>query len=192
MAHLKTGRGNAAGVGSFSRGVKNSCLLEHLNTFRRCGHIRTLANSNATILDKRLGIFFVDLILRCARKSRVALYEPRPFSCVIFTAKLIRVFLDAAALDVLKLKDKLKSAAIVLATLVACAQLDAPVKVTGLMGLVENMVSGEAYKPGDVLKSRSGKTVEVLNTDAEGRLVLADALTLPEKRGPTFSSILPR
>jgi leucyl aminopeptidase len=81
---------------------------------------------------------------------------------------------DAASMETMK--DDMTGAAIVLATLVACAQLDAPVKVTGLMGLVENMVSGEAYKPGDVLKSRSGKTVEVLNTDAEGRLVLADLL----------------
>ena len=44
------------------------------------------------------------------------------------------------------------------------------------MGLVENMPSGTSYKPGDVLRSRSGKTIEVLNTDAEGRLVLADLL----------------
>ncbi len=81
---------------------------------------------------------------------------------------------DAASMETMK--DDMTGAAIVLATLVACAQLEAPVKVTGLMGLVENMVSGEAYKPGDVLRSRSGKTVEVLNTDAEGRLVLADLL----------------
>ncbi|MFN8009986.1 MAG: leucyl aminopeptidase [Holophagaceae bacterium] len=81
---------------------------------------------------------------------------------------------DASGMETMK--DDMTGAAIVLATLVACAQLEAPVKVTGLMGLVENMVSGEAYKPGDVLRSRSGKTVEVLNTDAEGRLVLADLL----------------
>ena len=74
------------------------------------------------------------------------------------------------------MKDDMTGAAIVLATLVACAQLEAPVKVTGLMGLVENMTGGNAYKPGDVLRSRSGKTIEVLNTDAEGRLVLADLL----------------
>ena len=55
-------------------------------------------------------------------------------------------------------------------------------KVTvGVVGLVENMVSGNAQRPGDIVKSYSGKTVEVLNTDAEGRLVLADALTYTEK-----------
>jgi leucyl aminopeptidase len=74
------------------------------------------------------------------------------------------------------MKDDMAGAAVVLATLVACAELQLPVRVTGILGLVENMPSGSAYRPGDVLRSRSGKTVEVLNTDAEGRLVLADLL----------------
>jgi leucyl aminopeptidase len=74
------------------------------------------------------------------------------------------------------MKDDMTGAAIVLATLVACAQAEVPVAVTGLMGLVENLPSGTSYKPGDVIRSRSGKTIEVLNTDAEGRLVLADLL----------------
>ncbi len=81
---------------------------------------------------------------------------------------------DASSMETMK--DDMTGAAIVLATLVACAQLEAPVKVTGLIGLAENMTGGNAYKPGDVLRSRSGKTIEVLNTDAEGRLVLADLL----------------
>src|SRR5207253_10112086 len=51
-----------------------------------------------------------------------------------------------------------------------------PVNVVGVMALVENMPSGKAMKLGDVLKARNGKTIEVLNTDAEGRLILADAL----------------
>jgi len=74
------------------------------------------------------------------------------------------------------MKADMSGAAIVLATLVACAEAGAPVQVTGILGLVENMPSGASYKPGDVLRSRSGKTIEVLNTDAEGRLVLADLL----------------
>ena len=52
----------------------------------------------------------------------------------------------------------------------------ATVNAVGVVGLVENMVSGNAQRPGDIVKSYSGKTIEVLNTDAEGRLVLADAL----------------
>ncbi len=58
----------------------------------------------------------------------------------------------------------------------------AKINAVGVVGLVENMVSGNAQRPGDIVKSYSGKTVEVLNTDAEGRLVLADALTYTEKK----------
>ena len=58
----------------------------------------------------------------------------------------------------------------------------AKINVVGVVGLVENMVSGVAQRPGDIVKSYSGKTIEVLNTDAEGRLVLADALTFTEKK----------
>jgi len=58
----------------------------------------------------------------------------------------------------------------------------AKVNAVGVVGLVENMVSGNAQRPGDIVKSFSGKTIEILNTDAEGRLVLADALTYTEKK----------
>ena len=58
----------------------------------------------------------------------------------------------------------------------------ARVNVVGVVGLVENMVSGNAQRPGDIVKSYSGKTIEILNTDAEGRLVLADALTYTEEK----------
>ena len=58
----------------------------------------------------------------------------------------------------------------------------AKVNAVGVVGLVENMISGVAQRPGDIVKSYSGKTIEVLNTDAEGRLVLADALTYTEKK----------
>ncbi len=56
------------------------------------------------------------------------------------------------------------------------------VNAVGVVGLVENMVSGNAQRPGDIVKSFSGKTIEILNTDAEGRLVLADAITFTEKK----------
>tara|TARA_B100000965_G_scaffold345721_1_gene316682 strand:- start:1416 stop:2879 length:1464 start_codon:yes stop_codon:yes gene_type:complete len=58
----------------------------------------------------------------------------------------------------------------------------AKINVVGVVGLVENMPGGNAQRPGDIVKSYSGKTIEVLNTDAEGRLVLADALTFTEKK----------
>ena len=58
----------------------------------------------------------------------------------------------------------------------------AKINAVGVVGLVENMPGGNAQKPGDVVKSYSGKTIEILNTDAEGRLVLADALSFTEKK----------
>jgi len=58
----------------------------------------------------------------------------------------------------------------------------AKVNAVGVVGLVENMPGGNAQRPGDIVKSYSGKTIEILNTDAEGRLVLADALTFTEKK----------
>ena len=74
------------------------------------------------------------------------------------------------------MKCDMAGAATVLGAMQAIAALDLPCHVVGLVGLVENMVSGSSYKLGDVLTSRRGTTIEVLNTDAEGRLVLADVL----------------
>ena len=64
----------------------------------------------------------------------------------------------------------------VLSTLWAVAKLELPIEVHGIVGAVENMIGGNAYKPDDILCARNGKTIEVRNTDAEGRLVLADCL----------------
>jgi leucyl aminopeptidase len=93
------------------------------------------------------------------------------------------VTFDSGGLS-LKPSDSMKSmkadmagAATVLGVMTAIARLKLPVNVIGLMGLVENMVSGNSYKLGDVLTARNGVTIEVLNTDAEGRLVLADVLS---------------
>lgn len=75
------------------------------------------------------------------------------------------------------MKCDMAGAAAVLATLKAMPELGSPVEVIGLMGMTENMPGGDAIKPGDVVRLMNGKTVEVRNTDAEGRLVLADALS---------------
>ncbi|MDC3106372.1 leucyl aminopeptidase [Candidatus Pelagibacter sp.] len=72
--------------------------------------------------------------------------------------------------------------AVVVGLMKSLALRKAKVNAVGVVGLVENMPGGNALRPGDILKSYSGKTVEVLNTDAEGRLVLADALTYTEKK----------
>lgn len=81
------------------------------------------------------------------------------------------------------MKCDMAGAATVLGAMRAIAELKLPINVTGYMGLVENMLSGNCLKLGDVLTARSGKTIEVLNTDAEGRLVLADVLDVAKERG---------
>ena len=81
------------------------------------------------------------------------------------------------------MKCDMAGAATVLGAMTAIARLKLPVNVLGFMGLVENMISGRSYKLGDVLTARNGVTIEVLNTDAEGRLVLADVLSYAVDRG---------
>jgi len=76
-----------------------------------------------------------------------------------------------------RMKDDMSGAAAVLATLQAASKLQFPFHLVGLMPATENLPSGKAYKPGDILKTLSGQTVEVISTDAEGRLILSDALT---------------
>tara|TARA_B100000700_G_scaffold266933_1_gene306409 strand:- start:98 stop:1093 length:996 start_codon:yes stop_codon:yes gene_type:complete len=82
------------------------------------------------------------------------------------------------------MKCDMGGAAAVLGTMSALEDLAFPVRVTGYIPLTDNMLGGDATRPGDVLKIRNGKTVEVLNTDAEGRLVLADALSLASEAKP--------
>jgi leucyl aminopeptidase len=74
--------------------------------------------------------------------------------------------------------------AAVLGTLQAAAQLNLPLNIVGLIPATENLPDGQACKPGDVLTSMSGKTIEVLNTDAEGRLILCDTLTYAKRFQP--------
>lgn len=77
----------------------------------------------------------------------------------------------------LTMKCDMAGAATVLGAMTAIARLKLPVNVVGYMGMVENMIGGSAFKLGDILTARNGVTIEVLNTDAEGRLVLADVLS---------------
>ncbi|MCL4445966.1 MAG: leucyl aminopeptidase [Actinobacteria bacterium] len=76
------------------------------------------------------------------------------------------------------MKTDMSGAAVVMAVLSVCSDLDVRVRVSAIAPVTENMPGGSAIKPGDVVTIRNGKTIEVLNTDAEGRLVLADALVL--------------
>ena len=81
-----------------------------------------------------------------------------------------------------EMKYDMGGSAVVVGLMKTLALRKAKVNAIGVVGLVENMPDGNAQRPGDIVKSYSGKTIEVLNTDAEGRLVLADALTYTEKK----------
>ncbi len=76
-----------------------------------------------------------------------------------------------------EMKTDMAGGAAVIGAISAAAELHLPVNIVGLIPATENLPGGKACKPGDILKSMSGKTIEVINTDAEGRLILADALT---------------
>jgi leucyl aminopeptidase len=89
----------------------------------------------------------------------------------------------AAEMD--EMKFDMSGAGTVLGTLKAAAELELPLGVVGLIPTTENMPGGRATRPGDIVKSMSGQTVEILNTDAEGRLILCDALTYAERYQPS-------
>lgn len=83
-----------------------------------------------------------------------------------------------------EMKFDMGGAASVFGAIRACAELDLPVHVVGAIAAAENMPDGDASRPGDIVKTLSGQTVEILNTDAEGRLVLCDTLTYIKKYKP--------
>ena len=83
------------------------------------------------------------------------------------------------------MKGDMAGGASVIASMKAIAQLKPRINVTGIVGATENMPGGNAQRPGDVVRSMSGKTIEIINTDAEGRLVLADALYYARQQGVT-------
>jgi leucyl aminopeptidase len=84
-----------------------------------------------------------------------------------------------------KMKYDMAGAAAVIGAMRALAQLKPDIPVTGYIPTVENMLNGNAQRPGDIVTALSGKTIEVLNTDAEGRLILADAITYASRNGAT-------
>jgi leucyl aminopeptidase len=83
------------------------------------------------------------------------------------------------------MKGDMAGGAAVLAGIGAIAELGLPLRVLGVVGATENMPGGHAYRPGDILTAMNGKTIEVVNTDAEGRLVLADVLWYARQEGAT-------
>ncbi|MBW3615211.1 MAG: leucyl aminopeptidase [Actinobacteria bacterium] len=123
-----------------------------------------------------------------ARLIQLVYSPPEPRATVALVGKGITF--DSGGLSIktsdgmMTMKCDMGGAAAVIAAMSAVAAAGGDVKVIGLAACTENLPSGRAIKPGDVLEIRNGKTVEVLNTDAEGRLVLADALSLAVEAAP--------
>lgn len=118
-------------------------------------------------------------------------YKPKkPIAHLAFVGKGITF--DSGGLSIkpgagmMTMKCDMGGAATVIATTLAIARLGLPIRVTCVAAMAENMVSGSSTRPGDVLTIRGGKTVEVHNTDAEGRLVLADALVVATEHKPDY------
>jgi leucyl aminopeptidase len=86
--------------------------------------------------------------------------------------------------DMGEMKGDMQGAAVVTGAIVTAARLKLPLNIVGLIPMAENLPSGKALKPGDIITSRKGKTIEIINTDAEGRLILADALDYADKFDP--------
>src|SRR5688572_2861566 len=85
-----------------------------------------------------------------------------------------------------EMKFDMSGGAVVLGALQAIASMKPPVRVVGIVPSTENLISGSAMRPGDILRSAAGKTIEVVNTDAEGRLILADALHYARRFRPDY------
>src|SRR5262245_34835344 len=89
------------------------------------------------------------------------------------------------ALKMYDMKGDMAGGAAVIAGTAAAGELELPVRILTVVAAAENLVSGESFRPGDILRAANGKTIEITNTDAEGRLVLADALWYARKEGAT-------
>ncbi len=148
------------------------------------------------ITDERLG-GLLGVAAGSARPPRLVRVEYRPEDPYEFEGRTPRLALvgkgitfDSGGLSLKTasgmetMKTDMGGAAAVVAALDAVAALGGRLPITAWTPLTENLPSGTAIKPGDVLTTRSGRTIEVLNTDAEGRLVLADGLTLAVESGP--------
>jgi leucyl aminopeptidase len=126
--------------------------------------------------------------VRPPRLVRIAHTHPEATTTLAFVGKGITYDSGGISLKPVGaneiMKRDMSGAAAVFAAVLAVARLGLPVNITGWLALAENMPSGSALRPGDVLRMYGGRTVEVLNTDAEGRLVLADALVRAGEEQP--------
>jgi leucyl aminopeptidase len=150
--------------------------------------------SHKQILSK--GMNLIDAVGRGSRRGPVLIhmkYRPKGAKDVpklAFVGKGITFDTGGICLKPASGMDEMKGdmggAANVVALMAALAEVQPQAEIHGIVGSAENMPDGQAYRPGDVFKSYEGKTVEIINTDAEGRLVLADALHYAVEQEPEF------
>ena len=155
-------------------------------------HVSIESWSESKIEDERLG-GLLGVSRGSAQPPRLvyATYDPQPGAALAHVALVGKgVTFDSGGLSLksgegmMTMKTDMTGSAVVLAVLDAASALALPVKLTVIAPMTENLPGHRAIKPGDVLTIRNGKTIEVLNTDAEGRLILADGLSLAVEASP--------
>jgi leucyl aminopeptidase len=165
----------------------------------RARAIATEAGLKVEVLDEtQIATLNMGLLLGVARGSNepprvvVLRYEPKhPVAGVVLGLIGKGITFDTGGISIKpaenmdKMKDDMSGGAAVVCAMAAMAALGAPVRCVGVIPMSENMPNGRAVKPGDVLTSAEGKTVEVINTDAEGRLILGDGLWYARQLGAT-------
>lgn len=147
----------------------------------------------ARISDENLG-GVLGVAAGSSREPRVVILKHRPEGAKAHLALVGKgITFDSGGLSLKSaafmedMKDDMAGAAAVLAATIGIARLGIPVSVTAITPLTDNAVGGNATRPGDVLRPLEGPTIEVLNTDAEGRLVLADGLGLAKRHEPDLT-----
>jgi leucyl aminopeptidase len=166
---------------------------------QRASEIATAARLNVEVLDEpNIAALKMGMLLGVARGSHepprvvVLRHEPPQASPEVVLGLVGKgVTFDTGGISIKpadnmdKMKDDMSGGAAVLCAMSAIAQLKLPIRCIAVIPMTENMPGGRAVKPGDVLASAEGKTVEIINTDAEGRLILGDGLWLARQRGAT-------
>jgi leucyl aminopeptidase len=166
---------------------------------QRAAEIATAAGLNVEVLEEpAIAALKMGMLLGVARGSpeppRVVVLRHEPAesaSNVVLGLVGKGITFDTGGISIKpadnmdKMKDDMSGGAAVICAMSAIARLKLPVRCIAVIPMTENMPGGRAVKPGDVLTSAEGKTVEILNTDAEGRLILGDGLWLARQRGAT-------
>jgi leucyl aminopeptidase len=191
-------------LGDFSNQARALCneprnALTPKTFAERAESIGTAAGLTVEVLDeRRIAELNMGLLLGVAKGSHepprlvVLRHDPPnalPGVVLTFVGKGITFDTGGISIkpaqDMDRMKDDMSGGAAAICALAAIARLQVPVRCMSVVPMTENMPGGYAMKPGDILKSAAGKTVEVLNTDAEGRLILGDALWYARQLGAT-------